>query len=337
MSSLTIAEAIEAFFYDLGSKRQERTRITYQTALNHFQDFLKERGISPQQPAAKLAVRHGMDFANWLVNVHFGANQVKPTTLRTYLTAVQRFFRFLLLRDHTPISYVDLERLRDEFSEYGRLKRRLPPHVDDEVIEAVIDAARQVPPAEGDTLADRRQNLRRLRDIALVETLRSTGARVGELASLRRGDLEYNRRRARVRAESTKGVSERYIYFDGQAWHALTAYLTARADGGGGRALGDYPVFARHSRNAGTKVLPLSTVSIQNVVRRLGRQTGRLDTHITPHTFRHWFATRMQRATGNLAVTQDALGHRSPETTRIYARVDDQEIQQAHEKTFDHR
>jgi site-specific recombinase XerD len=337
VSSLSIAEAIEAFLYDLGSKRQERTRTTYQTALNHFQRFLKGRGTSLQKPAAGLTTRHGTDFANWLVNVHFGAKRVKPTTLRTYLTAVQRFFRFLLLRDHAPISYVDLERLRDEFSEYGRLKRRLPPHVDDEVIEAVIDAARQVSPPKGDTPTERRQELRRLRDIAIVETLRSTGARVGELANLRRGDLEYNRRRARVRAESTKGVSERYIYFDGRAWHALTAYLTARADGGGSRALSDHPVFARHSRNAGGQVLPLSTVSIQNVVRRLGRQTGRLDTHITPHTFRHWFATRMQRATGNLAVTQDALGHRSPETTRIYARVEDQEIQQAHREAFENQ
>jgi len=43
----------------------------------------------------------------------------------------------------------------------------------------------------------------------------------------------------------------------------------------------------------------------------------------------------MQRATGNLAVTQDALGHRSPETTRIYARVEDKEVQQAHHRAFE--
>jgi site-specific recombinase XerD len=335
MSGLTIAEAVQEFLYDISTKKQERTRITYQTALNHFQTFLEETNLSPHKPAAKLTVRHGTDFASWLVNSHFGHKQVKPTTLRTYLTGIQRFYRFLLLRDYTPFSYVDLERLREEFSEYGRIKRRLPPHVDDQVIAAIIDAARQVSPATGDTPAAHRQELRRLRDITLVEALRSTGARVGELSNLRRGDLEYSRHRARVRAESTKGVSERYVYFDSRAWSALTAYLTARADGGGGRALSEYPVFARHSRNAGRQVLPLSTYSIQKVVRRLGREAGRLDAHITPHAFRHWFATRMQRTTGNLAVTQDALGHRSPETTRIYARVDDEEIQQAHRATFE--
>lgn len=335
MNDLSIAEATQEFLYDIGSKRQKRTQYTYQTALNHFQVFLEANDFSPQKGIEELTIRHGIDFAPWLVNAYFGHDQVKPTTLRTYLTAVQRFYRFLLLRDYVSISYVDLERLREEFSEYGRIKHRLPPHVDDEVIEAIITAARRVPPAEGDTPAAHRQELRRLRDIALVETLRSTGARVGELSNLRRGDLEYSRRRARVRAEGTKGVSERYIYFDGQAWQALTAYLTARADGGGGRALGEYPVFARHSRNASQKVLPLSTYSIQKVVRRLGREAGRLDAHITPHAFRHWFATRMQRATGNLAVTQDALGHRSPETTRIYARVDDKEIQQAHQQAFE--
>ncbi|MFZ5916167.1 MAG: tyrosine-type recombinase/integrase [Chloroflexota bacterium] len=335
MSELTIAEAIQQFLYDLGSKKQERTRLTYQTALNHFQTFLEQNDLPAHRFVSALVVKQGVDFATWLVNSHFGPGQVKPTTLRTYLTAVQRFYRFLLLRGYASLTYVDLERLREEYSEYGRLKRRLPPHVDDQVIEAIVAAARCVIPVEGDSPAARRQELRRLRDIALVESLRSTGARVGELSRLRRGDLEYSRRRARVRAESTKGVSERYIYFDNQAWQALKTYLTARADGSGGRALSEYPVFARHSRNAGSKVLPLSTTSIQKLIRRLGREAGRLDAHITPHAFRHWFATRMQRTTGNLAVTQDALGHRSPETTRIYARVDDQEIQQAHQQAFE--
>lgn len=334
MNNLTIAQAIQEFLYDIGTKKQERTRITYQTALNHFQTFLKENGLPLHMPAAELTVKRGTAFASWLVNSHFGRSQVKPTTLRTYLTGIHRFYRFLMLKDHASISYIDLQRLQDEYSEYGRIKRRLPPHVDDEVIEAIIAAAHRMPRTMDDSPAARRQELRRLRDIALVESLRSTGARVGELANLRRGDLEHSRRRARVRAESTKGISERYIFFDGQAWQALTAYLGERADGGGGRALSEYPVFARHCRNAGKKVLPLSTTSIQKVVRRLGREAGRLDTHITPHAFRHWFATRMQRATGNLAVTQDALGHRSPETTRIYARTDEEDIEWAHQQVF---
>jgi site-specific recombinase XerD len=335
VANLTIAEAVQEFLYDVGTKKQERTRRTYQTALNHFQVFLETNGLPTHKAVAELTAKHGIDFAPWLVNAHFERRQVKPTTLRTYLTGVYRFYRFLLLRDYATVNYVDLERLHEEYSEYGRIKHRLPHHIDDEVIQAIITAARRISPATGDTQAARRQELRRLRDIAVVETLRSTGARVGELANLRRGDLEYSRRRARVRAEGTKGVSERYIYFDGPAWAALTAYLTLRADGGGGRALSDYPVFARHSRNAGQQVLPLSTWSIQKVVRRLGQEAGRLDAHITPHAFRHWFATRLQRVTGNLAVTQDALGHRSPETTRIYARVDDKEIQQAHKQAFE--
>jgi len=335
--ALTIEEAIEEFLYDTGSKKQDRTRRTYQTALNHFKTFLERSQVPLHRPVSVLTIKHGAEFGTWLVNSHFGANKVKPTTLRTYMTGVYRFYRFLLLRAYADISYIELERLHEEYGEYGRIKRRLPRHVDDEVIEAIIASARRVAPATGDTPAARRQELRRLRNIALIETLRSTGARVGELANLRRGDLEYNRRRARVRAESTKGVSERYVYFDGKAWAALTAYLQARADGGGGRALSEYPVFARHSRNAGRQVLPLSTWSIQKVVRRLGQQADRIDTHITPHAFRHWFATRMQRSTGNLAVTQDALGHRSPETTRIYARVDDKEIQQAHKEAFEEK
>ncbi len=335
MNGLTIAEAVQEFLLDVGTKKQDRTRRTYQSALNHFQTFLEANDLPSHKAVAELTAKHGVDFASWLVNLHFGRGQVKSTTLRTYLTGVYRFYRFLMLRDYAAISYVNLERIHEEYGEYGRVKRRLPPHVDDEVVEAVIAAARQVPSTTEDTPASRRQELRRLRDIALVESLRSTGARVGELVNLRRGDLEHDRRRARVRAESTKGVSERYVYFDQRAWMALIAYLTARSDGEGGRALSDYPVFARHCCNAGQRVLPLSTWSVQKMVRRLGQEASRLDVHITPHAFRHWFATRMQRITGNLAVTQDALGHRSPETTRIYARIDEEDIQWAHQQVFE--
>ena len=137
VSRLTIDEAMQQFLYDIGSKKQERTRRTYQTAVNHFQTFLEANDLSPHQVVTELTVKHGMEFAAWLVNQHFGRRQIKPSTLRTYLTAVRRFYRFLLLRDYAPISYTDLERLQEEYSEYGRIKRRLPPHVEDEVIEAI--------------------------------------------------------------------------------------------------------------------------------------------------------------------------------------------------------
>jgi site-specific recombinase XerD len=59
-----------------------------------------------------------------------------------------------------------------------------------------------------------------------------------------------------------------------------------------------------------------------------------LEVKITPHRFRHWFATRMLSATGDLATTQDLLGHANPATTRIYAQVSETNKQKAHREVF---
>jgi integrase len=57
--------------------------------------------------------------------------------------------------------------------------------------------------------------------------------------------------------------------------------------------------------------------------------------NLTPHSFRHWFATRFLRHTRNLALTQDVMGHASPQTTRIYAKTTKEDHIAAHESLFD--
>ena len=63
-------------------------------------------------------------------------------------------------------------------------------------------------------------------------------------------------------------------------------------------------------------------------------ELAKLEVPITPHWLRHRFATRVLDATGDLAVVQDMLGHRSPETTRIYAQVSDRKKTEAYHKAF---
>ena len=168
--------------------------------------------------------------------------------------------------------------------------------------------------------------LRRLRNIALLETLRSTGARVGEVVALRRADLTYERQAAVV---TGKGGKQRLIYFDDSAWGALGHYLQVRQDGASGRALASLPLFARHDLGAGSKVLPISTNTVRSVVNEFCQAAG-LDEPVTPHLFRHRFATGVLSATHDLAATQDLLGHSSPTTTRIYARLTEEDTAEAH-------
>jgi len=179
---------------------------------------------------------------------------------------------------------------------------------------------------------DWRAVLRRLRDIAIVHMLRASGMRVGELAQLRRGDVD--RQNQAVRILHGKGDKQRLAYLDRRAWTALQSYLAQRDAGVRGKAAAHLPLIARHDKRAGERVLPISTNGIREALDRLAVAAG-LEENLTPHQFRHRFATKVLAGTGDLAVTQDLLGHASPQTTRIYAQLDPERLRRAHREVFD--
>jgi site-specific recombinase XerD len=209
---------------------------------------------------------------------------------------------------------------------------KLPSHA---IVEALLEVVRkplELAPntPEGER---RRHELARLRNIAMVEALLSSGMRVSELARLRRGHLLYDDQGAILKY--TKGKKEREVLFSDRAWAAIMAYLAERRDGAGRGPLADLPVFSRHDRAASSKVLPLTTRTVQNLFADLAQEAGIADRfHLTPHTLRHFFATEFLSLTGNLALTQYALGHASPNTTRIYAQTRREDFKRAHREVF---
>jgi integrase/recombinase XerC len=324
----TVNEAVEAFRHHLAISRSPHTVEAYTTALHHFQTYCRESFADPvDMPACELKPEMVFDFVNWLQ----ANNPVSRTTRDHYLTAITRFFRWLLLKNRASFSVAEFTRLQEELADFRgrRAQRPLPRLPAEEAVEAVIAAAYAVPlPNEPETPEGRRGTLQRLRNIALLETLRSTGARVGELVALRRGDLVRERQAAVVMG---KGQKQRLVYFDERAWQAVTYYLRIR-DGGSSRA--SLPLFVRHDRGAGSKILPISTNTVRAIIDDLCRHAG-VDEALTPHLFRHRFATKVLTATSNLAATQDLLGHASPTTTRIYAKLADKDAEEAHRQARD--
>lgn len=147
---------------------------------------------------------------------------------------------------------------------------------------------------------------------------------------LRRCDLDYRNRSARVVG---KGGKERVVYFDHTAWRAVQVYLNARTDGTRGHVLYQLPLFARHDRAAGNDIRPISTSTVRQLFNDCARLAG-IEQPLTPHSLRHAFATRALEATENLAVVRDLLGHASPATTRVYARVTSKRLREAHRPMF---
>jgi site-specific recombinase XerD len=332
MSSLTapaietVTGVIEAFRRDLGIRRSPHTVEAYTTALRHFEAFCAETmGPPGELPTTEITPDVAMAFVRWLQ----ASNPVSHTTLDNYLTAISRFYRWLMLENRASFAAADYARLQERLTDVrGRRPPRPLPHVPaEDAVQTLVQAAYAVPLADDpNTDKGRRATLRRLRDIALLEVLRSSGARVGEIVALRRGDLDYERRGAVV---TGKGRKQRIVYFDDKAWGALTHYLKARVDGAGGRSLASLPLFSRHDLGAGDRVLPLTTNTVRTVLNNLCQVAG-LDESITPHLLRHRFATGVLLATHDLAATQDLLGHASPTTTRIYAKLTDEDTAEAH-------
>ena len=329
----TIDEAIEQFCEDLAVRHAPRTVSTYRTAVaTHFRAYLCRvlDGDPGELSVTELSADHVLGLVRWL----HATNPVSSTTLDTYLTAVMRFYRFLMLETEADIGPTEQARLSERLADIRgrRPPRPLPRLPAEDALQALIRAAYAVPlPEKPDTPAGRRAGLRRLRDIAILEALRASGARVGELMRLRRSDLDHSQKAALVRG---KGDKERLVYFDDQAWQAILHYLRQRGDGESGRPLGSLPVFAQHGRRAGKRILPLSTDSVRRVFNTLAQAVG-LEESITPHLLRHRFATRVLRATHDLAATQDLLGHASPTTTRIYAKLTGRDTRAAHRRAQD--
>ncbi len=325
---MTLGEAIDHFLLDAGTG-SGYTRRTYRTALNHLLAYLTDQDLDGRGLAvAEISVDLLLNLATWLL-MH---KAVHKRTLLTYMTAIMSFVRFLQIRDWLPLSARELARLEDGMRRL-RANQRPPdliPHPPQEHELAALVAVARAVELKHQTDRDR---LAKLRNIAMIETLLSTGMRVGEMVKLKRRELDPHERSVWV---TGKGNRVRKVLFSDAAWESTQYYLEQRraSDRAHTAAVGELPVFARHDRRIGNKVLPLSTESVQNVIKDLAFAARLEERGITPHALRHYFGTRIYQATHDLAITQTALGHSSPQTTRIYAQLESRALQEAHDKAF---
>ncbi len=154
-----------------------------------------------------------------------------------------------------------------------------------------------------------------LRDRAMLEVLYASGVRISELTGLRVRDLRLDEGLAVVQG---KGYRQRFVPLGGSAVRALQRYLReARPDQDRGHSNG--AVFLNHHGRR------LSRTGAWKIVRRhvdAARAAGTRLGIVTPHTFRHSFATHLLENGAGLAAVQEMLGHADISTTQIYTHVD---------------
>jgi site-specific recombinase XerD len=165
-----------------------------------------------------------------------------------------------------------------------------------------------------------------LRDRAIIELLFSSGLRVSELISLNRDNVNLKRKEFMVRG---KGQKDRPVFISDSAAEAVEDYLAERKD--------SLPaLFLNNSRNTplqGTSgdYRRLTPRSIQRIIEKYVRAAG-ITKHVTPHTFRHSFATDLLMNGADLRSVQSLLGHSNISTTQIYTHVTDPQLREVHKK-----
>lgn len=212
----------------------------------------------------------------------------EKTTQARCLSGIRSFFNFLLLEDRIETSPA-------EYVVSPKFGRPLPDVLTTAEIDRIIAAV--------DT-----STTKGLRDSAMLEVLYSCGLRVSELTSLRMTDLFFGEGYLRVVG---KGDKQRLVPVSSMARDKIQVYLEQRRPA---RPKED-TVFLN---NRGTK---LTRVMVFTIIRQAAARAG-IDKHISPHTFRHSFATHLLEGGASIRQVQEMLGHESIVTTEIYTHLD---------------
>jgi integrase/recombinase XerD len=311
-----LRDAVADFLRDLALAHAPSTVVAYRYALHRWAEYLDARDRLPAAVDG-LTVELVLDYARHLMAIPPAGSSRK--TADVYVAALASFYGHLVREGRRPDLELAAMRLRLR-PLLGRRPARLPRVPADRVLDALVAAAAAHRPAGP------RGELVRLRNVAVLEALRSSGLRVSELVRLRRLDVAD---RDRPTVVLGKGGAERAAYVSAAARSAIDAYLAARGPEPPGA-----PLFARHDRAGPPR--PLATGGVRGALETLAALAA-LDPateRVTPHRLRAWFATRVLDRTGDLAATQDLLGHQSPTTTRQYARLADRRLRAVHARAF---
>lgn len=214
------------------------------------------------------------------------------------LSGIKSFFNYLLLEEIIDSSPAEL-------IEAPKSSRPLPDTLSTEEIDRLIGSIED-------------NTTKGLRDRAILEVLYSCGLRVSELCDLRLGDLFFGEGYIRVIG---KGDKQRLVPMSSIARSRIQLYMDVRSK----ERRKEEILFLN---NRGKK---LTRVMIFTIIKQAAQRAG-IEKKISPHTFRHSFATHLLEGGANIRQVQELLGHENILTTEIYTHLDDSHLRQTLEE-----
>ena len=268
----------------------ENSIFAYQNDVSKLNDFAGYRNLA----VTDLTYTHLKEFVSELFDLGLSAR-----TQARIISGIKQFFGFLILEDL-------LKDDPSELLEMPKIGRKLPEILTIEEIDQLIGAI-DLGKLEGH------------RNRAMIETLYSCGLRVSELVNLRFSDLYFEEGFIRVIG---KGNKERLVPVSPSVEKEIGIYndhirrhQTIQP--------GNENVVFLNRRGA-----MLTRVMIFTIIKNLSQTIG-LKKTVSPHTFRHSFATHLIEGGANLRAVQDMLGHESITTTEIYTHLDQRFLRDA--------
>lgn len=283
------------------------TQRNYRQALVEFTQWCtRERGAAPNW------IQLGRDeFRNYLR--YLGREKFSRAAIQLRFSALRSFYRFLLRRgcvETSPIKNIALP----------KSERRLPQFLTAEQMLELLNAPlKELAAIEANSKTEVPRP-RFFRDVAILETIYSSGLRISELCGIRTDDLNWTDQLVRVRG---KGKKERLVPIGRPALQAIRNYWdtlpSAPTEG--------EPVFLADEQ----KRTPMYPRIVQMRLKRY-LSIAQLDPTLTPHKLRHSYATHLLDAGADLRSVQELLGHAHLVTTQIYTHVTTERLKQAYEK-----
>ncbi|MHC1683700.1 MAG: site-specific tyrosine recombinase/integron integrase [Clostridiaceae bacterium] len=218
--------------------------------------------------------------------------EMRPSSVNAQISTLKAFFKWLADEEYIPKNPASKLKLTKE-------PKRLKQPLSDEEAELLKQAC----------ITDREK--------ALTEFLISTGCRLSEVVEIDKSDIDWYEMSLNVIG---KGDKERKVYFNTRAKILLKKYLSLRTD--------DNPALFV------TEVKPFRRVSGRTVQKEVKDIAARVEVNksISPHLFRHTFATHSINSGMPLHIIQHIMGHTSPATTQIYAKINDENVRHEYKK-----
>lgn len=273
--------------YCKSQKRLDTKTIkAYQTDIKQF-IFL--------YPNAEVTTLSANDIEFFIEHLH---QNFKPKTVKRKLASLKAFFHYLEYKD--IIKTNPFNKVITKFREPLLLPKTIPLHIVEKLLTTMYKEYSLSPTPY--------QKKRTLLDIAVIEMLFSTGMRISELCNLKSSDVDMYDAVIRIYG---KGKKERIIQIGNE--EVINLFKNYEHE------------YASQINNSGyyfvnSNGTPLSDQVVRRMIKKYC-SIGAIDLHITPHMFRHTFATSLLEADVDIRYIQEMLGHSSISVTEIYTHV----------------